>query len=898
MQIRVKSICLIVVLILSAVFSIHSIHNLQRLAQLRNYAGAIRGSTQVLVKHEYHGEQDDELIERLDWIFDQILTSYDIKMLKQIDNGNGYEIFTQMQAMWGEIKSEIQKLRQGGDGETLYDLSEEYVVLSDQLVMISESYVNSQVTYAEVLLVLMCLLILFVYIILQRRSNRLEQQEKLRKAEDEKRAQQEQMRRMSDELRAPLDQISELIYMSDMDTYDMIFMNDAGRKTFGVDDLKGKKCYQLIQGLDAPCEFCTNKYLVPNENYNWEHDNLVTKRRYLLKDRIIQWEGKRTRIEIAFDITDATAEKQALAKRLDAEQLVVECVRTLYDEHDIGAAAMVVVERMGRYLEADRAHLGIVRDNCLDSFTEWHIDSVTDIEPGSPLLSLRWLEDCLEDFSEQGCIVIDDVAVMREKYPDEYKLMKKRGIVSTIVAPMHRNGKLYGLLGVNNYPLEQKRSVISFLQTLSYFTVMTYIRRDNEEQLTQMSYHDTLTSFYNRNRYTSDIESMANDGVGSVGVAYLDVNGLKDINDQKGHAYGDKILGHCACLIKEAFPDGRHYRIGGDEFVVICTQVDRMTYETNMANLKFKLSETEECSAAIGGSWQEDIRHIKRAILDADEMMYKDKKEFYRKRSKSNRYRHISDDVLHLSDPKVLQQEINKGRFLIYLQPKVSVTSRIAVGAEALVRYAPQPGTVIMPGSFLPLLEDNKTISQIDFYVFGQVCQQLRRWGQEGKKLLPVSVNFSRCSLSMPDFVGKLTEICNSYGVAKNYLEIELTETSKEAEYIDIKSLIEQSRQAGFLISIDDFGTEFANLSMLSAVEFDVLKLDKSIIDHVGTNPKANAVVEAVVEICNKLSTNVVAEGVETEKQLEELRNCGVETVQGFLFSKAVPMAEYEEKYL
>ena len=152
--------------------------------------------------------------------------------------------------------------------------------------------------------------------------------------------------------------------------------------------------------------------------------------------------------------------------------------------------------------------------------------------------------------------------------------------------------------------------------------------------------------------------------------------------------------------------------------------------------------------------------------------------------------------------------------------------------------------------------------------------------------------------MSQHDFVDRLNRLCRQYGVDKRYLEIELTETAREGDGVDLKALIRSLREEGFIVAIDDFGTEYANLALLSTVEFDVLKLDKSLVDDVALSSRARSVVENIVSICKGMQIKVVAEGIETEEQLEALRSCGVELVQGYLFSKPIPTSEYEEKYL
>lgn len=152
---------------------------------------------------------------------------------------------------------------------------------------------------------------------------------------------------------------------------------------------------------------------------------------------------------------------------------------------------------------------------------------------------------------------------------------------------------------------------------------------------------------------------------------------------------------------------------------------------------------------------------------------------------------------------------------------------------------------------------------------------------EQGKAVFPVSVNFSRCSLAQPMFVEQLTTICDSSGISPELLEIEITESLREVEDLDIRALIIKIREAGFSVAIDDFGTEYANLALLSSVEFDVLKLDKSMVGDVAHNPRTRAIVESIAEICGKLGIRMVAEGIETEEQMAALNACGVPTGPG-----------------
>lgn len=892
------SVMLVIALLASGMVSLVVIHGLQGNARVINYAGVVRGATQRLIKQELNAQPNDALIARLDDILMELSAGEGNNGLRRLNDADFQALVAQMQEQWTIMKAEIVKVREGQDDAALYELSEAYFDLADRTVSAAEVYTERQVAKAERGLILLSAIFLFLsgliawYSAMQDRRQRA-----LMEAENNNRLRSEHLEQMSEDLRVPMNEISELIYVSDPETYELLFVNGTGRKTFGITDVTGLKCYKALQGFTEPCSFCTTPKLSVGENYTWEYTNPLTKKHYLLKDRLIQWEGRQARMEIAFDITEAEAEKQKLKNTLDAQQMVMECVRTLYQEHDLSVAIDAVLEHLGRFFEADRAYLFMLRENLAYNDFEWCKEGIAaqkDLLQAVPLsVVTRWMPF----FDRQECVILEDVESLREGYPGEYKLLAAQDIHSLVAAPLERDGELLGLLGVDNPPPEQIRGIDSLLQTLCYFMMLAYRRSEDEQQLAQLSYFDTLTSFYNRNRYMEDAQALAAHE-GAVGIVYLDVNGLKDINDQKGHSAGDKVLVECTQQMREVFNGADFYRIGGDEFVIICTDRDQVSFEEDVAEMQRRFGAGGQLHVAIGAQWAPQSKDVQQLIVSADAQMYEDKKEFYRRNPSSNRYRHHSDEVLRLSDPAVLQEELREKRFVIYLQPKISSADYSSVGAEALIRYQPRSGPMLLPGNFLPMLEESQTISQIDFYVFERTCAQLSAWAKQGKSPMTVSVNFSRSSLAEKDFVSRLTALCEAYGVERRFLEIELTETFHEPDGFDLKALIHELRQAGFLVTIDDFGTEYANLSVLCTVEFDVLKLDKSLVDDIVQNDKARTIIESTLSICKEMQIQVVAEGVETEEQLAALRSCGVELVQGFLFSQPIPIDEYEKKYL
>ena len=421
---------------------------------------------------------------------------------------------------------------------------------------------------------------------------------------------------------------------------------------------------------------------------------------------------------------------------------------------------------------------------------------------------------------------------------------------------MEQNGELAGYLGVDNPPPDKIINIASLLQTLCYFVSLALQHAESQKKLSYLSYHDNSTTFYNRNRYIKDTQKLFNMDT-SLGIIYLDVNGLKDVNAQFGHEVGDALLVECARRMKMVFKKADFYRIGGDEFIIICQSIKKESFEKRVKELSESFSKKPVCQVAIGTQWTNAVGNINEMIAEADARMYENKKEFYHKHMISRRYRHHSDEMLHLTNIDYLESEIENGHFVVYLQPKILCEDCSCVGAEALIRYCDNAGT-----------------------------------------LIPLSINFSIESLRGKSFVERILETCKKYQIPTKYIEIEITERVHDEKNFEIKMVISKLRSAGFIVAIDDFGTEYANLALLSDAEFDILKLDKSLISNVALNPRTKIIMEYISKICHRLGVDMIAEGIESEEQFFTLCSYGVETVQGYLFSKPLAINVFEEKYL
>lgn len=244
----------------------------------------------------------------------------------------------------------------------------------------------------------------------------------------------------------------------------------------------------------------------------------------------------------------------------------------------------------------------------------------------------------------------------------------------------------------------------------------------------------------------------------------------------------------------------------------------------------------------------------------------------------------------------IFPMAIKKEQFEVYYQPKVNIIDQTLCGCEALVRWN-RNGKMISPMEFIPVLEKEGTICTLDFYVLEKVCMAIKSWIQRGMKPVRVSTNFSKIHLKNRSLADKIFEIIEKYDIDPQYIEIELTEMSGYDNYDNLATFIKNMRERGVHTSIDDFGTGYSSLNLLTDLDVDTVKLDKSYSIRLDNNEeKTKILIRNIVNMVHDLGFKVIAEGVETEEQAEFLREIGCSTVQGYLYDRPLPLVEFEAR--
>lgn len=697
-----------------------------------------------------------------------------------------------------------------------------------------------------------------------------------------------------------LNEISELVYVSDPETYELLFVNQTGCQTLHLENYKHKKCYEVLQGKTSPCEFCTNDRLCDDNFYTWEFTNPSIGRHFLLKDKIIQWRGKTARMEIAFDITELELQKQELKNMLDVQTLITNCVRMLYAVDNLDQTINAVLTQIGEFLVSDRAYVFEIKDELMNNTHEWTAPGISPQLEKLQQLDLSLISDWLPFFEKNDCIIIDDVEQLQKTNPAAYATLHAQEITSLIAAPIFLDNKLAGYIGIDNYDSEKIKNSSYLLLSMSIFLSYAIRHRNHVDMLHRLSYHDLLTNALNRNAFMDVLSQFRPGQYASAGIIYIDINGMKEINDFYGHHQGDKILITTVAKVFNLFKPDELFRIGGDEFVII-------TYDLTETDFyeKFNLLRNIFCkktnlpfSIATGSCWVKSPSDLNSLLQQADSAMYTDKKKFYYGKEKTSRYRHNLDDILNLANYSALQEALTAGQFCIYFQPKISLDTEEFIGSEALIRYINQAVEIIAPNNFIPILEEARLIKMLDLYVFEEVCKQINIWKERKLRVKPVSINLSRSTLSYHFLADQLLALITKHNIDISLLELEVTETAEVDNQLVFSQALEKLKEYGFSISIDDFGVRNASLSLFTTINFDILKLDRSLVKTLAQNQKARILIRSLAVICSDLGIKLIAEGVETLEQLDILKELRCNEVQGYLFSKPLPLNDFENKYL
>ncbi len=424
--------------------------------------------------------------------------------------------------------------------------------------------------------------------------------------------------------------------------------------------------------------------------------------------------------------------------------------------------------------------------------------------------------------------------------------------------------------------------------------------------LEYLANHDPLTDLPNRNLFNERLDQVldrARRSGEAVALMFLDLDHFKDVNDTLGHQVGDELLREIGRrLVSSVRAEDTVARLGGDEFALI--QVG-LNYPAD-ANIQAQrilrgLSEPVHVGShklfttgSIGITvFPSDAETAEQLQQNADLAMYLAKDD------RRNTYRFFDADLNSLAERRTFLEQQLRGaleydQLMVYYQPKVAISDGAPVGAEALLRWLHPEQGLVPPSDFIPVAEKTGMIGELGEWTLRQACTQFKVWHDAGYDHLTLAVNVSAAQFSMLDVPRMVRGVIDATGYDPTKLELEITETAVMNDVRNAVEVLSDLHSIGVSLSIDDFGTGYSSLSYLRQLPVDRIKIDRSFIAEVDTADTAAAIARAVVNLGQSLGLEVVAEGVETESQLEYLRQINCDEAQGFLYSRAVPADEFE----
>ncbi len=494
----------------------------------------------------------------------------------------------------------------------------------------------------------------------------------------------------------------------------------------------------------------------------------------------------------------------------------------------------------------------------------------------------------------------------KEKWP-EGELLRKLGVEKAFFHPVKRGGELLGFLGwgtERSHPLPNPHGELG--KVLASVLADFLSRIAEERNIYRMALYDALTGLPNRvlfqDRLEKEIQLVKRTGR-RLAVVFVDLDSFKIVNDAEGHEVGDELLRTVASRLAGCVREHDTVaRFGGDEFLVLMTQLnapfdvspvaERMMSSLREPFLVFGQEFFLTASAGIA-IYPEDGETPQDLIKNADLAMYAAKAE------KGDGYAFCSpvmkEEVLHRQGlTRGLYRALERGELLLYYQPQVDARTARIVGVEALLRWRHPERGLLLPGTFIPLAEQTGLIIPIGEWVLRTACEAALRWQKLGIPPLRVAVNLSARQIWDPDLPGKVQRVLQETGFSSEYLELEITESTVFRDPERAIGILRVLKDLGVRVALDDFGTGYSCLARLKMFPVDRIKIDRRFLLEITANQRDRAIVQYIIHLAQSLGARVLAEGVETEAQLEFLREAGCEEIQGYSFYPPLPPEELE----
>jgi len=564
--------------------------------------------------------------------------------------------------------------------------------------------------------------------------------------------------------------------------------------------------------------------------------------------------------------------------------------------------------KMGSFFHVDRTYLFTINHNN-DTMTysnEWcntginpELSSIKEI----PLDVFPWW---LDQLNKNKLVHVEDVNNMPDEAISEQGQLYRQGVKSLVSVPIIVEGKIQAFIGIDSVKSTKKWSEenIELLYIMANIISNGISQVNSDKKIDFMAYHDSLTGLPNRLLLTKQVNQgilRPNCEETSIAIMFLDIDGFKMINDNLGHDQGDELLIQVSRRLLNAVSKSDSVsRLGGDEFTLYLNgyteNLDIFAAKViNLFKKPFILRNQEYfITVSIGISqYPIDGDDVNTLFKNAEVAMYKakslGKNQYYKY---SNDLKNSTLETMLLTND--LYKAIERNEMILYYQPQVNGSTGEIIGVEALLRWNHPVFGFVSPFKFIPLAEKTRLILPIGNWVLKTACQQCKDWQDKGFNSINMAVNFSVHQLNHPGMIEQIEDILEETSLQAKHLEIEITESLAMGTHGRINETLEDIKNLGVNVSIDDFGKEFSSLNRLKELPIDKVKLDMSFVQSIGISDKDDTITKAIISLASDLGLKSIAEGVETKEQVDFLNQYKCDQLQGYYFYKPMPAVEIE----
>lgn len=460
-----------------------------------------------------------------------------------------------------------------------------------------------------------------------------------------------------------------------------------------------------------------------------------------------------------------------------------------------------------------------------------------------------------------------------------------------------------------NYSFMQSKSGQDWseeeVQQIEAFEKLIYTFCDRSYASTiakDLSMFDNDLMVYPLTFFLATVKNLIRQGrIGEFGGVYFNIKHFSSINDRFGRDCATNIMKQFIHgILEKILYEECICRVGGDNFVVLFKK-DNLNIIKNYLSgmpITFNDGETVTVTTTAGYYMIPEATESATDVMDRISTAYQLAKSVYKRP-----FLFYDDEIMqHQTHVKEIEMmfpsAIENEEFKVFYQPKTQLNNYQLAGAEALCRWF-RNGKVISPGEFIPVLEGSKAICTLDFYMLDHVCRDIRRWLDEGREAVKVSVNLSRLHLGDEDLLESILRIIDKYKVPHHFIEIELTETTTDVDYKELKKIVYGLREQDISTSVDDFGVGYSSLNLIREMPWNVLKIDKSFLptqEEENNDPSKVKMLRHIITMSQDLGLECIVEGVETAEQVKLLKDCKCYLAQGFYFDRPLPVKEFEQK--